>query len=583
MTIDDVTIPITNGKGTYNYDIIDNTLRQGTTLTATFNSPDYEQVSDDVIIYRNLIPTTTVVDEISGTVGTPTTITATVTSSNGRPVSQGKVTFTYNGQTIGTVSITDSNPIADNRLKRAAVTDTTVSIDVVFNNTIEDGLVIAEYVDDAEGEDKIFENSISSSDISESGRTNIDNGEAEITAVATPDSGIPGEISVVDITVTDKNTGLPINGTVTIDGVTIPIVNGKGTYNYEIVDTTSRDGTTLTAQFNSPDYNAVSDDVVISRELIPTVTEATVLNNTVGNVTVRINVTDTINNEAIKNGSVELYVNGTLIGKGEIVDGIVDVVTDITEVGIYDITIKFMGDNTYLDSEDLLEDVEVISLEPRIITIGYWKLVCFNVTPEDDTDNDTVPSNNNKVAPKNNMPKYTVKYSNNYQRSTAKQQTYHNQYRYNKKYSRTKPSRNTIIPPMSKVQYRLYIVLLKEYLEGDISFEDFVVILKLNGIEIATLNDWNENGEIIIDYDNLEDVPDTIEILDNSGQLEDYSQSINKNNAPSSSGEIDSGDIEVQSKSSNAGSSNAAGSGLQSSNSNSQYSGDSGVVADGGE
>lgn len=134
---------------------------------------------------------------------------------------------------------------------------------------------------------------------------------------------------------------------------------------------------------------------------------------------------------------------------------------------------------------------------------------------------------------------------------------------------------------MNKVQYRVFIVLFKEYFEGDMSFSDFVAILKINGIEIATTNSWNENGEIILDYDNLDEVPDTIEIRDNSGHLEDYTQSINKNNEPNSDGVIDSGDVEVQTKAPKTDSSNAVNSGSHASNSNTAQSGDSGVAATG--
>ena len=111
---------------------------------------------------------------------------------------------------------------------------------------------------------------------------------------------------------------------------------------------------------------------------------------------------------------------------------------------------------------------------------------------------------------------------------------------------------------MTKAQYRLFITLYAEFFEGDISFSDLVAILKLNGIEIDSTNAWDENGVIIIDYDNLEDVPDTIEIHDNSGHIKDSSYSIDKNNAPSSSGEIDSGNIEVESTSDSSSSSSSA-------------------------
>ncbi len=59
-------------------------------------------------------------------------------------------------------------------------------------------------------------------------------------------------------------------------------------------------------------------------------------------------------------------------------------------------------------------------------------------------------------------------------------------------------------------------------------------------------------------YDDLSEVPDSIEIQDNSGHFEDYNSNIEKNNAPSESGEIDSGDIEVESKAPSSSSSSSS-------------------------
>lgn len=230
-----------------------------------------------------------------------------------------------------------------------------------------------------------------------------------------------------------------------------------------------------------------------------------------------------------------------------------------------------------------MENVEVVSSEPGIIKIGFWKLVCFNKTPENNTSNDTNNDDYNRYDRPSKLVKPTLRYK-------ASNKSFNKGGRVISNYRRDRPSwkkpagRPIIIPPMSKVQYRLFIVLYKDYFEGDMSFSDFVAILKLNGIEIASLNSWNENGEIIIDYDNLEDVPDSIEIVDNSGHLEDYSQSINKNNAPDNEGVIDSGDVEVRNKAPKAESSNSpSGSGSQSYGSNTGSSGDSGVAAAGGE
>lgn len=172
----------------------------------------------------------------------------------------------------------------------------------------------------------------------------------------------------------------------------------------------------------------------------------------------------------------------------------------------------------------------------------------------DTPDNATVDHNdtkNTKVAPKvlNKYPRN--KYSNTYRnvKSNGYNKYYRNS-RYNKysnhKISPRRPGYHVPVLPLTKEKYILLITLYSEYFSGDMSFSDFVAILKLNGIEIATLNNWDENGEITIEFDNLDEVPDTIEIHDNSNNVQDYTQNINKDNVAGSSGEIDGGDIEVE-------------------------------------
>ena len=77
------------------------------------------------------------------------------------------------------------------------------------------------------------------------------------------------------------------------------------------------------------------------------------------------------------------------------------------------------------------------------------------------------------------------------------------------------------------------------------SFSDFIAILRENGIQIDESNAWNSNGTLIFDYDVLEDVPDSIELHDNGGHVEDSSDRVEKYNPRSDSGVIDSGEIEV--------------------------------------
>lgn len=92
----------------------------------------------------------------------------------------------------------------------------------------------------------------------------------------------------------------------------------------------------------------------------------------------------------------------------------------------------------------------------------------------------------------------------------------------------------------------LFIKLYNEFLFGNMTFEDFVAILKENGIKLEESNNWDSNGTLEFDYDKIEDVPDSIELSDNSDHFEDSSDKIDKDKLVSDSGEIDSGEVEVE-------------------------------------
>ena len=71
-------------------------------------------------------------------------------------------------------------------------------------------------------------------------------------------------------------------------------------------------------------------------------------------------------------------------------------------------------------------------------------------------------------------------------------------------------------------------------------------VLKENGIELEESNNWDSNGTLEFDYGNIDDVPDSIELSDNSNHFKDSSDEIDKEKPVSDSGVIDSGDVEVE-------------------------------------
>ena len=95
-------------------------------------------------------------------------------------------------------------------------------------------------------------------------------------------------------------------------------------------------------------------------------------------------------------------------------------------------------------------------------------------------------------------------------------------------------------------EFKLFIFLYNQYFFGNMTYEDFVAVLKENGIELEESNNWDSNGTLEFDYDKIEDVPDSIELSDKGNHFEDSSDKIDKDKPASDSGEIDSGEVEVE-------------------------------------
>jgi len=341
---------IVNGKVVYNFTV---TVNSPVEITSYFEGNENYNKSNNgtTIVTKDLIPTVTIVDNISGTVGIPVeTITATVTNSsetgNTDNVPQGTVTFLYNNEVIGTAQVIDGVATLNN---------------IIFNHTVNPGTITAEYTD----ENVKYGNSTSTNN----NNLEITKGQANIGLVADPDSGVPGVTSVVTINVNDVNTGLPVNGSVSIDGHTVDVVDGVGSYEYPIVDATSLSGTELVGVFSSPDYEDAEDSVTVTRELIPTTTYATIINNTVRNITLNISVIDN-DKKPVDQGSIIITVSNETFTKDyskELENGNTTIVIDDIQKGTYNFTIVYPINNIYANSSTALDDVEVVGRESEII------------------------------------------------------------------------------------------------------------------------------------------------------------------------------------------------------------------------
>ena len=135
---------------------------------------------------------------------------------------------------------------------------------------------------------------------------------------------------------------------------------------------------------------------------------------------------------------------------------------------------------------------------------------------------------------------------------------YYNQYNRYNRYNKVHVSNKGYYRPhvvISKEAYRLYIVLYSEYLKGDLSYADFIVLLEKEGFDTTILN-FNADGTITIDYDSIDDVPDTITVKYKNSDIESSSDNIDTSNPDNYDAPvIDAGEVEAHAPSTSQSSS----------------------------
>ena len=98
----------------------------------------------------------------------------------------------------------------------------------------------------------------------------------------------------------------------------------------------------------------------------------------------------------------------------------------------------------------------------------------------------------------------------------------------------------------TKQKYYLFIYLYEQYLFGNMTYNDFIVLLKENGIQIDKSNNWDSEGTLEFEYDDIKEVPDSMELSDSQNHFEESGDDIEKNKPADDSGVIDSGEVEVE-------------------------------------
>ncbi len=217
----------------------------------------------------------------------------------------------------------------------------------------------------------------------------------------------------INVTITDKDSGKPLNGTVIVtlpDGtnITAKAVNGSVTVPVDlpvpggnIIITYPSDG--------KHDENKITVPVKVNPR--DTNIETTVTNDTVGNNTIKVKVTDPVTGKPITSGYVNVTVNGKNIGTAKVqADGTAQISTSIDKVGQYKIVATFAGNENYSSvSNNINAKIDKRESEVKVIvnneTVGNTTLT---VTLKDNNTKKSMPGKVSVKLPNNKVVSVTL-------------------------------------------------------------------------------------------------------------------------------------------------------------------------------
>ncbi|RAP49986.1 MAG: hypothetical protein BZ136_02350, partial [Methanosphaera sp. rholeuAM74] len=96
-------------------------------------------------------------------------------------------------------------------------------------------------------------------------------------------------------------------------------------------------------------YNSTNTTIRVFVEQRPSRTTAQVINNTIGNVTLNVTVTDNETGVPVKTGAVLVKVDDEIVGLGYLKNGNATIITDIQEIREYDFVVEFIGNKNYTE------------------------------------------------------------------------------------------------------------------------------------------------------------------------------------------------------------------------------------------
>ncbi|MBO7719290.1 MAG: Ig-like domain repeat protein, partial [Methanosphaera sp.] len=335
--------------------------------------------SETVDFTVNKMPTTTVVEVLNNTAGN-VTIDVVVTNSSGEAVTSGQFNITVAGKTV-TVDVEDANTTV--KLDIADAGDVAVSVAYLEN----DNYTASTGLDKASGE--VLQN------------ITVVLQNASITVNATPNAAIVYQ----DVT---------INGTLT-DGMANPIadayveliINGTsfitktgddGVYSLTYIPLNNGTVDVKAVYAGDSRVDNVENTTSFTVDKIATVTSVEILNTTLSNVTIRVNVTNTTL-DLVARGSVVVYdTDSNELAKADLTDGVADILIPADAIGPLEVVVKYLENDLYQNSTALNDTAEAgrenitlidVTRIPTATTVSILDNVAGNVTLEVNVTNMT--------------------------------------------------------------------------------------------------------------------------------------------------------------------------------------------------
>ena len=352
---DNVTVDVIDGEASVVLDIPmngENPQEISITYLSDDTYPEKDCGTQQVTVQKR---ESSVTAEPATTVAGNTSVRVTVTDPvTGQPITSGTIVITDNGVEVARVDFNEETGIVD--VLTNIATSGTHELNVTFLGNV--NYTSSNYTDDTLSSISIA-NRTAIMDISTVNST-VGNTTIEVTLLdsVTKNALVDGVIEVYS--------GTTLVGTGTIGE------NGKTNITLTIpVDTTS---VTVKYVGNESNYDPLEKAYDLSLEQRESKINATLVNSTAGNVTVRVNATDATTKEPITSGTIVITDNGVEVARvsyEDVANGIVDVTTSITDSGNHNLVVTLLESANYKESTYTDESLANVVVDKRNATVSY--------------------------------------------------------------------------------------------------------------------------------------------------------------------------------------------------------------------